>query len=206
MTTVKTLKSQLNNITVTSPKFTSKSQFSPCRVLLDGKALKVKLTGNLFMLPAKNEHEDYGISFKMGVEFEEDDMVVFDKVLEEMLKKVGDDEFAMKPCHEDGNIFFKLGTNRAMSEFTFESNVAIRPGKLVNEKLEQHMQVTLELTVSGWYLKKKDEDEKKFGLTFKIRKICFGQEKVKHVSKKRKTGGGGSGEKEEDEVSIISST
>jgi hypothetical protein len=148
------------------------------------------------MLPTKNEHEDYGISFKIGVEFDEDDMVVFDKVLEKMLAKCEDDSFAMKPCHEDGTIFFKLGTNRALSEFTFDSNLAIRPGKLGHDKLEQHMQVTLEIAVSGWYLNKKEEDEKKFGLTFKIRKITFGQEKSKPVVKKRKT--------EEDEVSLTS--
>lgn len=195
MSTIKTLKHQLESINVTGPRYTGKSEFAQCRVTLDGKPLKIKLTGTLFMLPAKNEHDDYGTSFKMGVEFDEGDMIVFDTILEKMMEVVDDDSYSVKPGHDDGNIFFKLPTNKALSEFTFESNVPIKPGKLGSEKLDQFMPVHIDLIVSGWYLKKKDSDEKKFGLTYKIRKVCFGSEKVRApVVKKRKT--------EEDEVSI----
>lgn len=197
MTTIKTLKHQLESINVTAPRYTGKSEFAQCRVTLDGKPLKVKLTGTLFMLPAKNEHEEYGTTFKMGVEFDEGDMIVFDTVLEKMMEVVDDESYVVKPGHEDGNIFFKLPTNKSLSEFTFESNVPIKPGKLGSDKLDQFMPVTVELILSGWYMKKKDEDVKKYGLTFKIRKVCFGNEKVRAPPvKKRKT--------EEDEVSISS--
>ena len=197
MSTIKTLKHQLESINVTGPRYTGKSEFAQCRVTLDGKPLKVKLTGTLFMLPAKNEHDDYGTSFKMGVEFDEGDMIVFDTILEKMMEVVDDESYSVKPGHDDGNIFFKLPTNKALSEFTFESNVAIKPGKLGSDKLDQFMPVTIDLIVSGWYLKKRDEDVKKYGLTYKIRKVCFGNEKVKTPAvKRRKT--------EEDEVSISS--
>lgn len=195
MSLVKTIKHQLDSINVTAPKYTGKSEFSQCRVTLDGKPLKLKLTGTIFMLPAKNEHEEYGTSFKIGVEFDEGDMIVFETILDKMLEVVNDESYECKPSHTDGSIFFKLGTNKALSEFSFESNVPIKPGKLQNEKLEQHMQITMDLLVSGWYLKKKGVDgEKKFGLTYKIRKINFGGEKVR--SKKRKV--------EDDEVSTSS--
>ena len=146
------------------------------------------------MLPTKNEHEEYGISYKMGVEFDEGDMIVFETILEKMGEVLDDESFEVKNSHEDGSIFFKLPTNKALSEFTFDSNVPIKPGKLGNEKIEQHMQVAVDLLVSGWYLKKKDDGDKKYGLTFKIRKIMFGQEKK--PTKRRKT--------EDDEVSTSS--
>jgi len=195
MSLVKTIKHQLDSINVTAPKYTGKSEFSQCRVTLDGKPLKLKLSGTLFMLPTKNEHEEYGTSFKVGVEFDEGDMIVFETILDKMQEVIGDDSYECKPSHTDGSIFFKLGTNKSLSEFSFESNVPIKPGKLHNDKLEQHMQITLDLLVSGWYLKKKGVDgEKKFGLTYKIRKIIFGAEK--RPSKKRKA--------EDDEVSTSS--
>jgi hypothetical protein len=141
------------------------------------------------MLPSKNEHDEYGTSFKIGVECDGEDMLVFENLMEKMYDEVDDDEYQPKQPHEDGSIFFKLPTNKALSEFTFESNVPIKPSKLTHNSLEQFMPVTLDLLVSGWYLRKKDV--KKFGLTLKIKKIAFGGEK--RASKKRKT--------EEDEVS-----
>lgn len=191
MTTIKTLKNNLSSIEVSAPKFTSKSDFAQSRVTLDGKALKVKLVGEIFMLPSKNEHEDYGTSFKMGCEFDEGDMIVFETVLDKMLEEV-DASFKVKPSHEEGKIFFKLPTNKNMSEFTFDSNVPIKPGKLGHDKLDQHMPFYIELIVGGWYLKKLEMgEERKFGLKFTIKKIHFGEEKK--IVKKRKV--------EEDEVS-----
>jgi len=199
MIAIKTLKQNLDSIEVTGPRFTAKSEFSQCRVTADGKALKLKLNGTLFMLPTKNEHDDYGTSFKMGVECDGGDMTIFENIMEKMYDELDDDQYDPKQPHDDGSIFFKLPTNKALSEFTFESNVPIKPGKLHNDRLEQFMPVTLDLLVSGWYLRKnengvKDENGKqvkKFGLTYKIRKITFGGEKAR--SKKRKT--------DEDEVS-----
>lgn len=195
MIATKTLKQNLDSIDVTGPRFTAKSEFSQCRVTVDGKPLKLKLNGTVFMLPSKNEHDDYGTSFKMGVECDSTDMVIFENIMEKMYDELDDDEYDPKQPHDDGSIFFKLPTNKALSEFTFESNVPIKPGKLSNDRLEQFMPVTLDLLVSGWYLRKKDEDSngkhvKKFGVTYKVRKITFGGEKAR--SKKRKT--------DEDEV------
>lgn len=185
MSSIKSIKNSLDSISVTKPKYQGKSNFSQCRVTHDGKPLKVKLHGNMFMLPTRNEHEEYGISFKAGIEFNEDDMVVFENIIEKMYKEADDDDYDVKQPHEDGAIFMKLPTNKALSEFTFDSNVPIKPGKLSHEKLEQHMSVTVELMVSGWYLYDKDADVKKLGVTMKLRKIQFGQEKP---VKKRKLG------------------
>ena len=185
MSSVKTIKNSLDSLTVTKPKYQGKSNFSQCRVTHDGKPLKLKLHGNMFMLPMKNEHEDYGISFKAGIEFNEDDMVVFEDIIEKMYDQANDGDYVVKQPHEDGSIFMKLPTNKALSEFTFESNVPIKPGRLDHDKLEQHMAVTVDLLVSGWYLNDKSADVKKLGVTMKIRKIHFGQEKS---TKKRKVG------------------
>lgn len=135
------------------------------------------------MLPQKQEHEEYGTSYKMGVEFNPEDMDVLERVIELMCAEINDDEFDVKLPHDDGSIFFKLGTNKSMSEFTFESNVSLKPSKLNTDKLEQFSAITLDLLVSGWFMN--NDGVKKYGLTLKVQKVWFGGEKVKSVKRKK---------------------
>jgi hypothetical protein len=192
---VRTIKHQLDSINVSGPLFTKKSMFSQCRVTLGGKPLRIKLSGVCFFVPTKQESDDYGTSYKMGVEFDEGDLEVLDTIIEKMVDVADDSCFEVKQPHNDGSIFFKLPTNSSHSEFTFKSNVAIKPSKLDNEKIYQFVPVHMEIAVAGWYMKKADDD-KKIGLTFKIAKITFGDEKVVKKSLKRKA--------EDDEVSNTS--
>lgn len=136
------------------------------------------------MLPQKQEHEDYGTSFKMGVEFNPEDMDILERVIELMCAEINDDDFDVKSPHDDGKIFFKLATNKTMSEFTFESNVALKPSKLNNDKLEQFSMITLDILVAGWYMNNNDDGTKKYGLSLKVQKVWFGGEKSLKKRKK----------------------
>lgn len=177
--TVKSLKNRLDDIEVSGPKFTSKSVFSQARVTLDGKPLRMKLQGHLFMLPQKQEHDEYGVRYSMGCEFNEDDLTVLECVFDKIKDHV-DDDFCGKEVHNEGAIFFKLPTNKAQSEFDFENNLGLKPMKLQNEKMERQMLVTIDLIVNGWY----KSDSKQFGVSYKFKKVHFGAEK-KVVKRKR---------------------
>lgn len=183
MASIKTLKTQLDDITVSKPKYGGKSSFAQCKVTLDGKPLRAKLSGSLFMTPRKQEHDVYGTSFKMGVEFQEDDMIVFETVVEKMGKVVGD-EYTAKLPHDNGSMFIKLPTNKVLSDFACDLNVPIRPNKLEHEKISQHMPVTVDLIVGGWFMNNETSDEQKYGLSFNVKKITFATEKPKQKKKR----------------------
>ncbi len=104
-----------------------------------------------------------------------------------------DESWEQKQVHDDGKIFLNLQANSASTDFVFESNLPVKPLKLQHEKIDQYMDVTVEFTVTGWYLKNDDAEEKKYGLTLKVKKIHWGEEKK--VVKKKKT--------EDDEVRAI---
>ena len=127
------------------------------------------------MLPRRIESE-YGVNFSAGFSFETVDLEILEKILEKMSAEV-DDEWEVKECHDDGSIFLKLLTNNTQSEFKFESNVPIKPLKLHHDKLEQHMDATVELVVAGWY--RNTPEKKQYGLTLKVKKITWGNEKRK---------------------------
>lgn len=169
---VKYIKNRLDEIEVAGPRFTAKSVFSQARVTFDGKPLRMKLQGHMFMLPQKQEHDQYGIRYSIGCEFNEDDLVVLESVYDKLKDNV-DDDFSGKEVHNEGAVFFKLPTNKAQSEFDFDNNLGLKPMKLNNDKLERQMLVTFDLIVSGWY----KSDSKQFGLSYKFKKIHFGAEK-----------------------------
>jgi hypothetical protein len=127
------------------------------------------------MLPRRIESE-YGVKFSAGLSFEASDLDILEKILAKMGEEV-DDDWTVKGYHDDGSIFLKLLTNANQSEFKFDSNVPIKPLKLDNDKLEQHMDTTVELVVSGWY--RNTPETKQYGLTLKVKKITWGNEKRK---------------------------
>lgn len=194
MSNLKTIRDKIDKLKMTTPKFIGKSKYGNSKISLDGHPLKVKITGNLFMLPVEKTHELYGTTYSMGVEFAEEDMDVFDKLIVMMFSRIGDTDFEIKVPHNGGTIFFKLKTNESGENFEHESNVVISPDQLNHENIERNIDVTVELLISGWYMK--SGGTKKLGLNLKVQKIWFGGEKTK--GKKRKI--------EDDDIEILSPT
>lgn len=153
--------------------------FSNSTIKVNGNPLKVKLTGRMFMIPTRSEHDDFGLSYKIGCEF--DTLSAGIKSLDAALLAIGsnllDGESQAKEPHNDGTMFLKLPVNSTHTEFKMESNIPIKPTKLLNDKIDQDMDVTVELLVSGWYRNDPEEDGMKYGLSFKMKKIHFGEEK-----------------------------
>ena len=183
-------------ITVTPPKFSKYTKddvygnyakgdtkpFSICAVRTDGKQLKLKLPGTLFMLPMRNEHSEYGVKYSVGVEFNATDLEVLDNALDQMAAHL-DENWEPKPVHDDGKIFLSLKPKAGDKEFAFDTNVPIRPLHLAHDKIEQFMDVTVEVAIAGWY--RTDDDVNKYGLTLQVRKITWGEEPKKTVRKRK---------------------
>lgn len=181
MSSIQSIQKKISTLTTTPPKFKVKkgvlNKFSNTIVKVDGKPLKVKMTGDLFMVPTKTVHDDYGTKYSVGVEFSESDCAIFENILDSMDPEDG---WVRKETHDDGKIFLKLRTNASQSEFLTTSNIAIRPSKLHSDKLDLGMEVQVEMDVGGWFMQ--DEDEKIFGVTLKVKSIHYGS----IVQKKRR--------------------
>jgi hypothetical protein len=172
---------KINTLTITDPKFGSKKgvikKFSQSVVKIEKKPLRLKITGDLFMMPNRNESEDYGLKYSIGVEFQESECELFDAILD----KLEIDGWERKECHDEGKIFLTLKANAGSTDFTCTSNVPIKPLKLTSDKLDLGMEVTVDLAVAGWYMQ--DEDEKKYGLTLKVKGLFFGPQPIKRKRK-----------------------
>ena len=91
---------KLNSITLKSPKFTGDNNFSQASIKTNGKAIKVKLSGDLIMVPRFDKSE-YGSVYKFGVRFDDDLCTLFDTLLGKMSALVGED-WIQKEAHNDG--------------------------------------------------------------------------------------------------------
>ena len=160
---------KINSLTCTEPKFggAKNKKFSNSIVKIEKKPVSVKLNGNLFMLPKRDESE-FGIKYSMGVEFLEEDCALLDAILD----KLEVDDWERKECHNEGSIFLTLKPNTGHTDFKCTSNLSIKPLKLYNDKLDTGMEVTVDMAVSGWYMQ--DEDTRKYGLTLKVKSLFFG--------------------------------
>lgn len=172
----------MGKLLVAAPKFKKENNFAN-GVIKDesGSSFNIKLKGTLFMPPRLFEHEEYGESYKFGVKFDEDDMKPLDQALVKTSTNVGDDWTGKFP-HDDGSIFFKLKPNPGKTKFTSPMNVPIKPSKLDNDLISPDMDVTVHFGVSAWYQK----EEKKYGLTIKIKKIWFGDDAEPKKKKSKK--------------------
>lgn len=185
-------KSGYEKVEVKRPLLSKKSKFTMVQIKNDSKKLKFKIAGEMFYPPAKQEHDQYGVKYTMGVKFSADDCEIFDKCLdgiEEQLQELGESDWERKETHDDGSIFLKLGTNKSHSEFSFSNNLQLKPTCLNHDKLDSGMDVQVELELGGWLMRV--EGEKKYGLTLSIKSIHFGALEKK---KKRKV--------EEDDVRV----
>lgn len=174
---------KITTLTCSEPKFGKSGgipkKFSQSVVKIEKKPLRVKITGDLFMMPARSEHEDYGLKYSLGVEFKNADCELFDAVLD----KLDIEGWERKECHDEGKIFLALKPNAASTEFTCECNVPIKPLKLASDKLDLGMEVTVDLAVAGWYMQDIDEDVKKYGLSLKVKSLFFGPPPTKRKRK-----------------------
>ena len=186
-----TLLKKIDTLTVTPPKFglnkdKTPKTFSQSVIKIEKKPLKIKMTGDLFMLPNRTEHETYGLKYSLGVEFKSSDCELFDAILD----KMDLDGWERKDLHDDGKMYLTLKTAKNLTDFSFTSNLPIKPLRLVNDNLVENMDVTVEFVLSGWYMNTVDDNEeevKKYGLSMKIKSIWFGPETS--PSKKRKVEG-----------------
>lgn len=195
---------KLNSITIKPPKFNKDSTFAQASIKTNGKAIKVKLSGDLIMVPRYDKSE-YGSTYKFGVRFDDEYCTLFDTLLGKMSALVGE-EYDQKEAHGDGAIFFKLKTNPDQNKFMTRSNVLITPQKYTSEKIEKGDDVTVEFQVGGWYMQDNDKEEKKYGLSFTVKEIWWGGEPVttKRAPPKRKAESTVA-ESDDDEVRIFES-
>ncbi len=166
-----------STITVTKPKFNSNTGFGQSFIKDNGSNFRRSFTGTLIMEPKVNEHEEYGQSINIGIEFEEKDVAILDTLIEHLKDASDFSNPDIKPAHKDGLIFFKLPTDSNHQKFQFECNVPIKPLKLMNDKIYKGMDVTVDMCINGWFLDK--EETFKLGLVYKIKKLIFGEEKNK---------------------------
>ncbi len=176
---------KINTLTCTEPKFGTgekTKKFSNSIVKIEKKPVSLKLTGDLFMLPKRDESE-FGVKYSVGIEFAADDCALFDAILD----KLEIDGWDRKECHNEGSIFLNLKPNANHSEFKCIVNPAIKPLKLYNDKLDVGMEVTVDLAVSGWYMQ--DDEDKKYGLSLKVKSIWFGPQPAKRKRKEEEVRG-----------------
>lgn len=79
MSSPKTIKSQLDTLKLNPPKYAKytkddpngnyskgdKKSFTQTPIKIGGKPLRLKMTGDLFMIPTRNEHVEYGLKYKV---------------------------------------------------------------------------------------------------------------------------------------------
>ena len=160
-------------------------QFCSTPITFQDKPLVVKMTGDLFMKPYRNDHEDYGTAFSIGISFT--DTAVLDRALETVREFLTlDDGWVVKDVFDEGKMFLKLKPTKQFSGWEFTSNIQFKPNKLEHDKIDTGMEVTVELVVSGWYSNRiyQNMEVLQYGLTTKLKDIHFGPQPVK---KKRKT-------------------
>jgi hypothetical protein len=186
-------------MTLAVKKFTLKPIGQFTRVTLKPETGTVlKLTGTLVYLPTKQEHDEFGTKFSLGIRFEEDDMKQFEKALENIAKGVHEMigiHPTIKDFHSEGMVFFKLPVNGEHSKFTCTTVPNITPRKLEHSSVQTDEEITIEFTPSGW-VQRTSDDEAKCGISCKIKKIQFGP----RVTKKAKK----AVEKVEDEDELVS--
>lgn len=186
-------------MTLAVKKFTLKSVGKFTRITLKpDSGATLKLNGTLVYLPTKQDHDEYGTKFSMGVRFEEDDMEQFDKALENISKTVHDMigvHPIIKDFHSEGMVFFKLPVNGEHSKFTCTMTPNITPRKLEHSSVQTDEEVSIEFTPAGWVQRTNDE-EAKCGISCKIKKIQFGPRPTKKTKKTL--------EKNEDEDELVS--
>ena len=173
MSTAEQILKEIDTLTVSPVKFGKNKdgtpkQFASSVIKVCRQPLRLKLTGDLFMLPNKTEHEEYGVKYSLGVEFSTKDCEIFDAILDKMGETDG---YERKEAHDDGKIFFSLKPNTKSTDFTCPMNIPIKPLKLSNDRLDLGMEVTVHFTVGGWWL---SGDDPKYGLTFKIKTVHYG--------------------------------
>lgn len=168
-----TLKKNISQLMVTKPVF-GKGDFGKTSVKLDGKEIKVKLVGTLIYKPTEQKSKEYGQKYTVGINFDAGECELFDKILLALRDNVSNSKEQWEPKlpHDDGTMFLKLGTNKTLTKFSAETNSSITPMDLGDDSIDVGMDVAVELTVGGWYLKK--DDENKYGLSFKTTKLNFG--------------------------------
>ena len=174
MVCMSSLIKKINTLTCTEPKFgfgPKAKKFSNSIVKIEKKPVSIKITGNLFMLPKRDESE-FGIKYSLCVEFSMDDCALLDAILD----KLEIEDWERKECHNEGSIFLNLKPNGAHTEFKFKNNVGLKPLKLYNDKFDVGMDVTVDMLVAGWYMQDTidDVEVKKFGLSLKVKDIWFG--------------------------------
>ncbi|MFA7327761.1 MAG: hypothetical protein WC121_13925 [Candidatus Kapaibacterium sp.] len=159
-----------DKIVIKNPKF-GNNTFAQGAIKFNGSPLKLQLKGDLFMLPSRQESEEYGLKYSLGVEFNESDCAVFDKLLDTMADMKNDNEYDRKEAHNDGKIFLSLKPNAKNNDFKCAINLPIKPLKLVNDKIDVGEEVEVDMLVSGWWMA--GENGCKYGLTLGVKAIRF---------------------------------
>ena len=185
----KQIKTALSKLALKTPKWLknkdgSSKPFAQGQLKLNGKLLTARIPGVLFFTPTRQEHEEYGLSYRFGVQFDENEVEFLDDIINKMEALMGDD-VEVKPPHNEGTIYFKLAPNNKQTAFQCDINIPIAPSKLKSEDIEQGMDVTVEFKVTPWY-RRDENDEKQMGLALKVKKLFFGEE-PKPKAKKRKS-------------------
>lgn len=183
------IKKAIDQINVTEPKFfldkktKEMRKFSVCKISAGNEPISIKISGDLFMLPYRNENEVYGIKYNFGVGFKLTDCALFTKILDKMAVFCPEEEnWERKEVHnENGGVFLNLKPTPNSTGFDCSNNLGLKPTKLEHDKLVKNMEVQVEMSLNGWYLN--DGEIKKYGITPKIKNVHFGPQDKR---KKRK--------------------
>jgi hypothetical protein len=150
----KQIKSQLSKLSLKTPKWNKDKEgndkpFASGVAKLNGKPLSAKITGNLFFTPTRQEHEEYGLSYRIGVEFNEPDVEFLDDLVNKLEEQMGDD-WEVKVPHNEGKIYFKLQPNIKQNGFQCAINLPLTPTKLLHESIDRDMDVSVEFKLTPW--------------------------------------------------------
>ncbi len=172
------------------PKEDETAQFARPKLRLNGNTIRLKLKGTFFYGPELQKAVDWKVNrgFSLGVEFEEDDLEVIDKVMHGLSKWMPPPLWTPKEPHTDGKIFFKLPTDNDGKNFKFKHNApTLKPTHLNDTTLNQTDQCTVDISITAWAMKDEDPEENKhmYGLTLKLNEVFFGEEEAKPAPKKR---------------------
>ena len=161
------------NKTISQPKFYPKKPFGKIVLKSEGSPISITEKGTIIMVPKKEEHDEYGLSYKVGVAFDEDCAFIkeLDDCLEE-LRSVVKTDAVLKSPHNEGTVFFKLTTDTRGAKFKCASNVLIKPSKLSSNLISSGDNVECVVLVGCWIMRKEGEADKA-GLTLTLQKLTF---------------------------------
>lgn len=171
-------------LTCSKPIWKEGAKFATGKLLNNRKPITLDITGKLIYVPTHipprhSLNRDTWdrppfAQLSVGVKFEIGQVKILDDLIEIMSEHVKDEDFDAKLPHADGVIFFKLAHDEGRCEV--ESNYALDFDVLPNPKISVGMDVKVNFSVSGWFLK--DGVQKKYGLAFKTNKLKFTTEKL----------------------------